>query len=69
MTMPLPVLEDGIVANIQLVGKAGASGSLSTIALEDVSLGDTEGGTLPVSVELVAPEGSWNTLYLPVTIR
>lgn len=69
MTVPLPVLEDGIVANIQLVGKATASGSLASVVLEDVSLGDTEGGTVPVAVELVAPEGSWHSLYLPVTIR
>lgn len=69
MTVPLPILEDGIVANIQLIGKATANGSLASVTLENVSLGDTEGGTLPVAVELVAPEGSWHSLYLPVTIR
>lgn len=69
MTVPLPVLEDGIVASIQLTGKAATSGALAAVTLEDVSLGDTEGGTLPVAVELVAPEGAWHSLYLPVAIR
>lgn len=69
VTVPLPVLEDGVVANIQLVGKANANGALATVALEDVSLGDTEGGVVPVTVELTPPEGSWHSLYLPVTIR
>ena len=69
MTVPLPVLEDGIVASIQLTGKAATSGALAAVTLEDVSLGDTEGGTLPVAGELVAPEGAWHSLYLPVAIR
>lgn len=69
MVMPLPVLEDGIVANIQLVGKPGATGSAAAVALENVSLGDTEGGALPVQVELVAPEGSLPRIFLPFVNR
>lgn len=69
MVMPLPVLEDGIVANIQLVGKPGATGSAAAVALENVSLGDTEGGALPVQVELVAPEGSQPRIFLPFVNR
>lgn len=69
LTLPLPVLDDGVIANIELVGKPDATGS-AAVALENVSLGDTEGGALPVQVELVAPEGAPQIgIFLPFVNR
>ena len=69
IAMPMPELSDGIVASIQLVGSAQASGALAPVTLTDVSLGDAEGGAVPAEVVSLAPEGLIPGIFLPMITR
>jgi hypothetical protein len=50
VSMPLPLLSDGAVATVQLVGAAGGSTQPASLTLSDVSLGSESGQTVPVEI-------------------
>ncbi len=50
VSLPLPLLTDGAVVTVQLVGAAGGSTQPASLTLSDVSLGSESGQTVPVEV-------------------
>lgn len=66
VVMPMPILDDGMVATIQLSGSAQAMDALTPVTLTNVSLGDTEGSSLPASVVSLAPTSMKADLFLPL---
>ncbi len=67
--MPLPTLESGTFATITLQGAPTASGEATAISLSDVSLGDSEGGTVTATVGLLTPNPMTSRIYLPTVIK
>lgn len=66
---PLPTLNDGIVAIIRLTGGSQAAGAFAPLQLTNVSLGDTDGGTVEAEVVMVMPEGPSQGIFLPLITR
>ena len=65
-SLPLPLIEDGVIANVTLTGKVSVAGE-SAVNLSRVSLGDDQGRSVPVDeIGGVITFGVRSNLYLPM---
>ena len=65
VVMPLPKLADGVLVTLDLQAANSAGGTVA-LTLGNVSLGDSNGGTVPAVVEATAPLSTSGRVYLPV---
>ena len=66
VTLPLPLFQDGPIANVTLTGKVSAAGQ-SAVELKQVSIGDNQGRSVPVDeIGGVITFGAGSNLYLPM---
>ena len=65
VVMPLPKLADGVLVTLDLQAANNAGGTVA-LTLGNVSLGDSNGGTVPAVMEATAPLSPSGRVYLPV---
>jgi hypothetical protein len=65
MVMPLPQLADGVVITLNFKAAEGADGTAASLTLDNLSLGDSSGGTVPAVVETTSPLGVGSFVFLP----
>jgi uncharacterized repeat protein (TIGR01451 family) len=65
IAVPLPLLSDGIIATVQLTGRAEANAQPAGLTLSNVSAGSEEGQTVPIEV---GATGVWlpNRVFMPL---
>ncbi|MFN3980900.1 MAG: hypothetical protein ACK4SA_11015 [Caldilinea sp.] len=66
---PLPLLSDGVIANIRLTGSSQASNAFAPVTITNVSLGDAEGSSMQAEVVMLTPEGTTPGIFLPLVTQ
>jgi plastocyanin len=66
--MPLPTLPDGVFVTLTLAAADGATGTATALTLDNLSLGDSAGGSVPAVVETTSPLSAGSRVFLPAVM-
>jgi hypothetical protein len=69
IVMPLPQLTDGVVVTLNLQPVDGAEGKTTPLTVGNLSLGNSEGGTVPVLVETNDELSVGGRVFLPAVMQ
>jgi hypothetical protein len=69
VVMPLPTLPDGVLVTLTLTAVDGAAGTATALTLDNLSLGDSAGGSVPAVVETTSPLSTAGRVFLPAVMQ
>jgi hypothetical protein len=69
LVMPLPTLADGVLVTLDLTPMDGADTSPAAITLSNLSLGDSEGSTVPSVAGVTEVPAAGMRLFLPAIVQ
>lgn len=68
LVMPLPTLADGVIVTVDLTPVAGADMTPAALTLSNLSLGDSEGSTVPAVAGVTDVPAAGMHLFLPAIV-
>jgi hypothetical protein len=69
LVMPLPTLTDGVFVTVDLTPVAGADMTPAALTLSNLSLGDGDGGAVPVVTDVTDVPAVGMRLFLPAIVQ